>query len=83
MITINEQIVTFRKQLKSKLDTMRYEHSVSVSYTCIALAMRYGFSLEKAELAGLLHDCAKCIPNKKKLKADCPMSETRTVSDRI
>ena len=68
MITINEQIVTFRKQLKSKLDTMRYEHSVSVSYTCIALAMRYGFSLEKAELAGLLHDCAKCIPNKKKLK---------------
>ena len=38
---------------------MRYEHSVSVSYTCIALAMRYGFSLEKAELAGLLHDCAK------------------------
>ena len=59
MITINEQIVTFRKQLKSKLDTMRYEHSVSVSYTCIALAMRYGFSLEKAELAGLLHDCAK------------------------
>ena len=68
MITINEQIVTFRKQLKSKLDTMRYEHSVSVSYTCIALAMRYGFSLEKAELAGLLHDCAKCIPAKKKLK---------------
>lgn len=59
MITINEQIVTFRKQLKSKLDTMRYEHSVSVSYTCIALAMRYGFCLEKAELAGLLHDCAK------------------------
>ena len=59
MITINEQIVTFRKQLKSKLDTMRYEHSVSVSYTCIALAMRYGYSLEKAELAGLLHDCAK------------------------
>lgn len=59
MIAINEQIVTFRKQLKSKLDTMRYEHSVSVSYTCMALAMRYGYSLEKAELAGLLHDCAK------------------------
>ncbi|MDO4268722.1 MAG: bis(5'-nucleosyl)-tetraphosphatase (symmetrical) YqeK [Eubacteriales bacterium] len=56
---MNEQIVTFRKQLKSKLDSMRYEHSISVSYTCIALAMRYGYDLEKAELAGLLHDCAK------------------------
>lgn len=59
MIAINEQVATFRKQLKSKLDTMRYEHSVSVSYTCMALAMRYGYNLEKAELAGLLHDCAK------------------------
>ena len=24
--------------------------------------------MEKAQLAGLLHDCAKCIPNEKKLK---------------
>lgn len=59
MITMNEQIITFRKQLKHKLDPMRYEHSVSVSYTCIALAMRYGYDIRKAELAGLMHDCAK------------------------
>lgn len=38
---------------------MRYEHSLSVSFTCMALAMRYGYDLEKAELAGLMHDCAK------------------------
>lgn len=56
---MNEQIITFRKQLKHKLDPMRYEHSLSVSYTCIALAMRYGYDLQKAELAGLMHDCAK------------------------
>ena len=59
MITMNEQIATLRKQLKSKLDPMRYEHSIGVSYTCIALAMRYGYDLGKAELAGLMHDCAK------------------------
>ncbi len=59
MITINEQIMTIRKQLKSKLDPMRYEHSVSVSYICMALAMRYGYDLQMAELAGILHDCAK------------------------
>ncbi|RHV68288.1 HD domain-containing protein [Clostridium sp. OM02-18AC] len=56
---ITEQIITLRKQLKSKLDPMRYEHSVSVSFTCTALAMRYGYDIKKAELAGLMHDCAK------------------------
>lgn len=58
-MTKQEQIMTFRKQLKAKLDPMRYEHSVSVSFICAALAMRYGFDLDKAELAGLLHDCGK------------------------
>ena len=56
---ITEQIITLRKQLKSKLEPMRFEHSVSVSFTCTALAMRYGYDIQKAELAGLLHDCAK------------------------
>ncbi len=56
---MKEQIITFRRQLKSKLAPMRYEHSISVSFTCMSLAMRYGYDLEKAELAGLLHDCAK------------------------
>lgn len=59
MITLNEQMMTIRKQLESKLDPMRYEHSVSVSYICMALSMRYGYDLQKAELAGILHDCAK------------------------
>ena len=56
---ITEQIITLRKQLKSKLEPMRFEHSVSVSFTCTALAMRYGYDIQKAELAGLMHDCAK------------------------
>lgn len=59
MIAANEQVFTYRKQLKSKLDPMRYEHSLSVSYTCMALAMRYQYDIRRAELAGLLHDCAK------------------------
>ena len=48
-----------RKKLKEKLKPSRYEHTLSVSFTCMALAMRYGYPLDKAELAGLLHDCAK------------------------
>ena len=41
--------------------------------------MRYGEDIEKAELAGLLHDCAKCLDNDKKIqickKHDIEISE--------
>lgn len=57
--TMNEQIRPIRQKLFAKLDSSRYEHSLSVSFCCIALAMRYSCDLEKAELAGLLHDAAK------------------------
>lgn len=53
------QIMIFRRQLKKRLSPMRFEHSLSVSFTCMALAMRYGYDMDKAELAGLLHDCGK------------------------
>ncbi len=59
---MNDFIVYARKKLKKKLSESRYEHTLSVSYTCVCLAMRYGYPLEKAEIAGLLHDCAKCYP---------------------
>lgn len=50
------------------MDDSRFEHTLGVMYTCGALAMRYGYDLDKAMLAGLMHDCAKCMPNAKKLK---------------
>lgn len=56
---MDRQIPELRKELKKKLHPQRYEHSLSVSFTCISLAMKYGYSLDRAELAGLLHDCAK------------------------
>ena len=56
-----------RKQLIKVLDSKRYEHTQGVAYTSAALAMRYGEDVRKAELAGLLHDCAKCLDNEKKI----------------
>jgi predicted HD superfamily hydrolase involved in NAD metabolism len=61
-------IKDLKKDLKKEMDESRYEHTIGVMYTCGALAMRYGYDLEKAMLAGLMHDCAKCMPNAKKLK---------------
>lgn len=36
-------------------------------YTAAAMAMAHGADMFTAQVAGLLHDCAKCIPNKEKL----------------
>ena len=56
------------KELKKELTKERFEHTRGVMYTAACLAMRYGCDMRKAMLAGLLHDCAKHIPNEKKLK---------------
>ena len=56
------------RDLKKNMDESRYEHTLGVMYTAGALAMRYECDLDKALLAGLMHDCAKCMPNAKKLK---------------
>ena len=57
-----------KKTLRKYLDRDRFEHSEGVMYTAAALAMRDGEDLEKAQIAGILHDCAKCMPDSKKLK---------------
>ena len=57
-----------RKKLKKELDKGRYEHTKGVMYTAGCLAMAHGYSVENAMLAGLLHDCAKCIPNDEKIR---------------
>lgn len=71
-------------QLKKELDKERYRHTIGVMYTAGSLAMAHGENLEKALLAGLLHDCAKCIPNEKKLKlckkAGIPITEAEEKS---
>ena len=56
-----------KRILSKQLDPKRYEHTIGVAYTAAALAMRYHADVEKAYLAGLLHDCAKCIDTDEKL----------------
>lgn len=56
------------KKLRKDLDEDRYQHTLGVMFTASALAMCYGLDPEQAECAGLLHDCAKCIPNDKKIR---------------
>lgn len=48
--------------LKKKLKPGRYQHTLSVAETARSLAPRYGIDPGRAELAALLHDCAKSMP---------------------
>lgn len=56
-----------RKSMEKELDAKRYEHTLGVAYTAAALAMCYDVDPVRAETAGLLHDCAKCLSDDKKV----------------
>ena len=55
------------KEMQKVQDPKRFTHTLGVEYTAAALAMRYSEDVERAQIAGLLHDCAKCMENDKLL----------------
>ena len=59
-----EHIDLWMDHLFTALKPRRFAHSLSVARTSVQLAELYGENPLKAEQAGLLHDCAKCLPIK-------------------
>ncbi len=53
------------EKLFQTLTAHRFAHSLSVANYARRLARIYGIDQRQAEQAGLLHDCAKCMPLKK------------------
>ena len=56
------------KAMEETLSGKRFQHTLGVAYTAAAMAMKYGVDMKKALVAGLLHDCAKCMSDEKLLK---------------
>jgi len=50
------------------LPAKRYLHTLGVAYLASSLAMCYGISHRDALIAGLLHDCAKNVPEEELLE---------------
>ena len=48
-------------ELKKDLNSERYEHSIGVAEMAEELARKFNCDTEKAYIAGLLHDRAKCM----------------------
>ncbi len=63
---INETEI--KNWLKKNLNSERYSHSLGTAECAKGLAAKFGLDEEKAYIAGLLHDCAKCFPNEKLLE---------------
>ena len=61
-------LLKLQRKMKKELDTERYQHTLGVMFTSASLAMCYGEDLEKAQVAGLLHDCAKNVSHKDKVR---------------
>lgn len=55
------QLNEILEQLGKMLSTKRFSHSVKVMEAAVYLAEKYGEEVEKAAIAGLVHDCAKDI----------------------
>jgi predicted HD superfamily hydrolase involved in NAD metabolism len=61
-------LIRLEKRLKKRLDQNRFHHTLGVMYTAAAMAMAHELDIIQAQTAGLLHDCAKCISDRRKLQ---------------
>lgn len=52
----------FLPRLKGMMNPRRFKHTLGVRQEAVRLAEIHGVPLQKAALAGLLHDCAKGMP---------------------
>ena len=57
-----------RKELEKQLKPDRFDHTLGVAYTSASMAFVYGADVQKALIAGMLHDCAKCMSHEEQIK---------------
>lgn len=65
---MKKRLEELEEQLKGVLKKNRFIHTQGVRYTAAALAMKYGASVEQAQVAGVLHDCAKSYSDEELLE---------------
>jgi len=74
--------------LKLNLSEERFSHSLGCAQTAVELAKKFKLDEEKAYIAGLLHDCAKCFKKEELLEiikkhmpevAECEISNHKTL----
>lgn len=63
----NADISRLDNEMKKELKPSRYVHTLGVAATAYDLAIRWNYPAVTAQVAGILHDCAKCISDEKRI----------------
>lgn len=63
-----EELYDVQKRVKKELRVERYEHTLGVMYMAGSLAIAHDYPMGRAMMAGLLHDCAKCLSDEERLE---------------
>ena len=77
-----ELIARLRDKVKQRQTAKRFEHTLGVAYTAACMAFTLDVPPLKAELAGLLHDCAKCYTDKE-LISMCQHDKVELTSEEL
>lgn len=70
----NEQAMTW---LKGNVDEERLLHSLGCAQCAVELAQKFGIDEKRAYVAGLLHDCAKCLDKEKLIELATEIEEIK------
>lgn len=70
----NEQAMSW---LKGNLDEERLLHSLGCAQCAVDLARKFGLDEKRAYVAGLLHDCAKCLEKDKLIEMAQELDEIK------
>ncbi len=62
-----DDVLNLGALMKKELKTSRYVHTLGVATTAYSLALRWNYPAFTAMVAGILHDCAKCITDEKRI----------------
>ncbi|SDB09527.1 nicotinate-nucleotide adenylyltransferase [Pseudobutyrivibrio sp. YE44] len=74
-----QDVINLSEEMKKELKPGRYNHTLGVASTAYDLAINWNYPAYTAMVAGMLHDCAKCISDEKRLeecaKNNIPVTE--------
>jgi len=75
----NADIERLDLEMQKELKPSRYIHTIGVANMAYSLAIRWNYPAVTAQVAGMLHDCAKCISDEKRIsvceKNNIPITE--------
>ena len=62
-----DDILRLSQAMNKELKSSRYVHTLGVATTAYSLALKWNYPAYTAMVAGILHDCAKCISDEKRI----------------